>query len=176
MGLARHLTKKEGNTNDLILKCIARLKEEKAQLFSFNGFGYCAYFSERLRQELLVVGVECELLVGETISNSEQGRVCKNYIYKLISSIPDSDDEKPYSIIKRSFVKRGNKLPDKTGHAVLLYEGKIYDTTSGQFGLPQVYSMESFENIWVSVFDAEIKLSTSEDDFFVEKISKKLRK
>lgn len=147
----------QSNNHNQILKILKLLKSKNKELTDYSGFGYCGYGSKILSLELNNNSISNSILIGTYLNNTPEGIKCKNHVHKLISTFPDNEDN-IFSDIKKRFTNRGNKLPDRTGHVVVLVNDTIYDITSEQFGLPTVYSLDLFKSIWKSIKIADLTI------------------
>lgn len=154
------------------LKIFNRLLETIPEIKIYKGFGYCGYCSKLLNTELTKHKINSSILLGEYLSDSKNGNICKTNNKKLIESFPDTGNS-IYSDIKQYYIKRKNKLPDRTGHAVVLIDDTIYDLTSGQFGIENIYKIDVFKDIWEQTFICDIKIDeTKLDTFKIKKVNK----
>ena len=88
--------------------------------------------------------------MGTYLLDILEGKVARTNLYTVIESINDVSGR--YHIIKKAFDKRGKELPRRTSHVVLLLnELDIIDITSEQFGLPNLYCLNSFKKTWREV-------------------------
>jgi hypothetical protein len=148
------------------------LKNEYTCLTINNGFGYCGYGSELLRQRLVQEKIQCKVIIGRIFKNNEDTEKIKKYlIQEILSFDTTGPDGLIYKEIKDSFIKRGYRLPKVTGHGVVLIDDFIYDITSKQFDLQEKYSLDFFRHIWTNVYEAEITIDEKE----VFKISNNLK-
>lgn len=148
-----------------VASIMAKLVATVPQLTLYKGFGHCLYGSELLRQELSKIGIQAQLLQGKYFNNNTQAKQCQQALISIIDSITDVDTV--FSDIKQAYIKRGGLAKD-VGHMVVLLPEKIcLDITSGQFGLPQVYSQDMFSHIWLTKSIATVTLSNDEDNFFI---------
>lgn len=147
------------------------IKRLHPDLFLYEGFGNCAYASKLLKDKLAASGIKSQLLIGEYLGNSVLAEKCRINATAIVKGLPN--DDSVYGEIKRAFVKRGNKLLEHTGHAVVIIDDVIYDITSGQFGLPFQYAYYEFAEMWVNKYLAEIVLNGKKEDFGVEKITRR---
>lgn len=142
------------------IKNLAReIRENNRSFFQYGGFGYCAYFSQLLKNELDKLNIPSTILLGEYFNETIEAEACRKFIEKMIMTFPDQDDGSFYHDIKKHYVKRKG-LPKRTGHAVLLINNDIFDITSGQFDLPESYPVTKFMRIWKDLYTAEIQLKS----------------
>ena len=147
-----------------------QLKQEEPEVFQFGGFGYCAYASRLLQKRLAENGIHIPLLLGEYLTHSSEAEKCRKYSEKLILSFPDDGGAR--TLIKDAFVKRGGHLLARTGHVVLCREETIFDITSGQFNLPEIYPFVQFEQMWKKLYSAEVIVDKKEE-FGIKEIKKR---
>lgn len=152
-------------SNELDILNAIKIKNKELTLYS--GFGYCGYGSKLLSNELNKNNIQNSILLGTYFTESVDGIKCKNRVNSLILTFPENGI---YGIIKAGFIKRGNSLPDRTGHSVVLINDIIYDITSDQFGLPSMYSLKLFKLIWKSVKIIDIKIDKTNDFYISNKI------
>ena len=147
-----------------ILSIMDTLKKDNQELVINAGFGYCGYGSKLLSIELDRLGIRNNILTGTYFRETEIATSCKLFVYDLIKKFNDGKDI--HGTIKRDFIKRGNHLPNRVGHGVVLVDNVIYDITSGQFNLPNRYSVLLFHKIWnkIKVVDIEID---KDEDFYI---------
>ena len=155
----------ESNSHNQILKILKSLKLKNKELTEYNGFGYCGYGSKILSLELNKNNISNSILIGTYFDNTPEGIKCKNNVHELILTFLDNENN-IFSDIKKHFTRRGNKLPDRTGHVVVLVNDKIYDITSEQFGLSTVYSLGLFKSIWKSIKIADLTIDKN-SDFYI---------
>ena len=86
----------------------------------------------------------------------------------MMLSISESDPL--FGVIKAGYVKRGNRLPNYAGHAVVLINDTVWDITSEQFGLPNIYPFEDLFKWWDKVAISDITLSDDEFSFYVKEV------
>lgn len=90
-------------------------------------------------------------------------------ISDLMTDIEISDPI--FGIIKSSYIKRGNRLANNAGHAVVLVGDTVWDITSEQFGLPVTYLFSDLFKWWDKVAVSDIKLNKDQLDFYIEKVT-----
>lgn len=156
--------------NKLINNFVKKLNKTTPDIFQYEGFGNCAYASSLLHDYLKNEKVKNDILIGEFLLPSPAGNKCKEVAISLMNKLPE--DNSRYGVIKKGFIKRGFKLLNRIGHAVVVVDSTILDITSGQFGLPNIYSFEEFKEIWKDVYTAEIVLNKNPSCFNVEKIKR----
>lgn len=147
------------------------IRRSHPALFLYEGFGNCAYASKLLKDKLAATGIKSQLLIGEHLGNGALAEKCRINATAIVKGLPN--DDSVYGEIKRAFVKRGNKLLERTGHAVVIIDDIIYDITSGQFGLPFQYAYYEFAEMWLDKYLAEVVLNGKKEDFGVEKITRR---
>lgn len=147
------------------------LRNELPELDKYKGFGYCAYCSKLLSDALSEQSVEHSLIVGNRFTNSKLATNCKTANIKLIDTF---DDSVPYAKIKTALHNRNNLLPKNIGHVAVLIDNTVYDLTSGQFGLENMYSLDIFRDIWADTHTCSVIVDESNvEDFKITKITKK---
>lgn len=160
-------------SNTLILHAMGRLLKDNPQFTLYGGFGYCALASQLLLQDLWAMRVNSEIIIGEYLTDTANGRHAYTEACKHIESMPVTRNN-PYGEIHHSYNERGRRMPFKTGHAVVLHNGHIYDSTSGQFGNPRHYAMDQFLDTWHQVYTATVTVHENDLtlDFGVQSIKK----
>lgn len=153
----------EESIKNVVNNIAEQLKIEYPCLTFNNGFGYCAYGSELLRQRLNKKNIKCKIIIGRLFKNNTDTDKIKIYLTDQILNFDTTgNDGLVYKEIKDSFIKRGNRLPKITGHAVVLVNNFIYDITSKQFGLEKIYSLNFFRHIWTNVYEAKLIIDEKE--------------
>jgi hypothetical protein len=108
--------------------------------------------------------------VGEFFNDTPEGNDAKSHTVEVFTSFNNSNDI--YGDIKRRFVQRGNKLPERLGHAVVNVKDTVYDITAEQYNLPNSYPFAKFLAQWKNVYTADIELS-KDGDFYLGSVKKK---
>lgn len=157
-----------------IEKTIKTYREDHSILFEYGGFGYCAYVTAILFEKLKKQGIKSTVLLGQEFQETKEASNARVFLEALVLSLPDDDSD--YGIIKKAFIKRGNRLPKITGHTALLIGEAVFDATSSQFNLPQIYPLSFFNKIWKVTYDAKIVTGNPDVDFGVVRISRVKRK
>ena len=157
---------------ETILNAAEEIKSEYPTIFQYEGFGYCGFASALLHNKLKKKNVESHILVGRTFSSTLDATKAKNKTIAIIETMPSKDDGSYYYNIKKAYIENNHKLPKVVGHGVLLIKNKIYDMTSGQFGLPFIYPLSLFLKTWVNIEIAAIKVGDIEEDFGIKEITK----
>lgn len=158
--------------NNKILNIMASLRNDNPELKKYKGFGYCGYGSELLKRELLKINIKSNLLVCDKLDSTTAGELSKAALTKTILSIDINDPNKDLLDIKHGLQIRG-RMPLNTGHAVVCVGNVIYDITSGQFGLPETYSLKELSDIWVTINHGEISIGNPKEKFGIVKIIRK---
>ena len=152
-----------GNSKNKAITIAEKIKNQHTCLTINNGFGYCAYGSELSRQSLIKEKIQCKVIIGRLFQSNKDTDKIKNYlIQEILNFDTTGPDGLVYKEIKDSFIKRGNRLPKVTGHAVVLIDDFIYDITSKQFDLKEIYSLDFFRHIWTNVYEAELTIDEKE--------------
>ena len=155
--------------NDNIQKIFNRLRKTVSQLTLHNGFGHCAYGSKLLSEELKKNNIPNKIVVVNNLKDNKDTEQMKIAISDLMTDIEISDPI--FGIIKSSYIKRGNRLPNNAGHAVVLVGDIVWDITSEQFGLPNTYPFSDLFKWWDKVAVSDIKLNKDQLDFYIEKVT-----
>lgn len=155
--------------NDNIQKIFNRLRKTVSQLTLHNGFGHCAYGSKLLSEELKKNNIPNKIIVINNLKDNKDTEQMKIAISDLMTDIEISDPI--FGIIKSSYIKRGNRLPNNAGHAVVLVGDIVWDITSEQFGLPNTYPFSDLFKWWDKVAVSDIKLNKDQLDFYIEKVT-----
>lgn len=155
--------------NNKIIKIFNETKNSLKETKIYNGFGWCAYCTAKLSENLYRNDISNSIAIGRRLNTTPEGEHCRKALEQLIMNINDSDEN--YGEIKRNFIHRKH-LPVNFGHAVILIDDVIYDITSDQFNLPIMYHRRVFLNIWQKVNKAKIIINESADyrDFKVRDI------
>jgi hypothetical protein len=159
-------------THTAALNAMHGIRINNPFLIKYGGFGYCAYASELLRQDLVSKGIRCKVMIGTYFRDTKEATIAKSELIKTILSIAGSESNESFRDIKASYLKRKD-LPVRTGHAVVLVDNVVYDCTSGQFKLPETYSFNFFSKVWETIHDGVITLGDINDDFGVSKVTQK---
>ena len=155
--------------NDNIQKIFNRLRKTVSQLTLHNGFGHCAYGSKLLSEELKKNNIPNKIVVVNNLKDNKDTEQMKIAISDLMTDIEISDPI--FGIIKSSYIKRGNRLPNNAGHAVVLVGDIVWDITSEQFGLPNTYPFSDLFKWWDKVTISDIVLNKEKLDFYIEKVT-----
>ena len=159
-------------THTAALNAMHDIRNNNPFLIKYGGFGYCAYASELLRQDLVSKGIHCKVMIGTYFKDTKEATIAKSELIKTILSIAGSESNETFRDIKASYLKRKD-LPTRTGHAIVLVDNVVYDCTSGQFKLPESYSFNFFSKVWETIHDGTITIGDINDNFGVSKITQK---
>ena len=156
----------QSNVRAVIKDLMSSLRSNHDQLTQYSGFGYCAYGSRLLGDQLEALSVPFEYVTGMEFSSNPIADSCRNHVNSIIAGMGSETDE-PYQSIYKAFVSRGNQLPRRIGHGVVLVRDQIYDITSPQFDLPRVYDLDTFCRIWKTVRVVDDFPIDTESDFMI---------
>ncbi|MCE5225870.1 MAG: hypothetical protein LLG05_08400 [Porphyromonadaceae bacterium] len=145
------------NHKTTITNLIFSLKKNDERFVKNSGLGYCAAASILLTEKLKQLKIEYKLLYGKYLSDNAMGNSSKLHFKKLVENFPTSNDF--HGKVKKQFINNGNKLSNRGGHVVVLVGDTVYDVTSAQFGLPVVYSLDKFLQMWDTVQVVDITLN-----------------
>ena len=124
-----------------------------------GGIGLCAFASAKLKQ-LLADQVDLEIIIGRKLNDVSTTDRMWNIAKQQWGTIPKDDVR--YETAK--YLLSHNKKKKDIGHAVC-YDGyTIIDITSGQFGLPMFYTLNTFEKTWITIKrDVSIEINDISD-------------
>lgn len=138
---------------------------ETPQLTMYKGLGHCIYGSALLDKRLKEEGMDSCVLGASLLRNTLATREMRRISGDIILSM--RDDMKQFSSLRKAFIRRGNSVNPVSGHAVVLVDATVYDTTSGQFGLPDTYSFDTFASHWEEIKKIEVTTGDLPDEFMV---------
>lgn len=145
-----------------------KLKSKHSELSLHGGFGHCAYGSKLLSEELKKNNIPNKIIVVNNLKDNKDTERMKKAISDLMDDIKISDPV--FGAIKSYYIKRGNRLPNNAGHAVVQVSDTVWDITSQQFGLPVTYPFSGLFKCWDKVTISDIVLNKEKLDFYIEKV------
>ncbi len=153
---------------DQIEKTMNELIRTVPELTLYEGLGHCVYGSKLLQDALSKIDIPSEVLAGELLLNTNDTARMKAFTKKIILSMDDEIEH--FSNMRKAFIRRSATPSPRSGHAVVLIGNKIYDITSGQFGLPHIYEFPFFSDCWSQIKTIDVTLGGPPDKFLVQKI------
>ena len=151
------------------------LRNSHTKLIRNHGFGYCAYGSKLLGEQLLVEEIPFNYIRVEYLKNNKLGNYCRENVNQVIEKLPLTGNS-IQSQIRKSYHARGDKLPTRTGHGVILSDNYIYDITSKQFGLDEKYTLDLLLSTWKHVDIVEDFPIDRDADFLISTNLKKIKR
>ena len=152
-----------------IKEIVNKLKSKHPELSLHKGFGHCAYGSKLLSVELKKNNIPNKIIVVNHLKDNKDTEQMKKAISDLMEDIEVGDPI--FGVIKNSYIKRGNRLPNNAGHAVVLVGDAVWDITSQQFGLSITYPFSDLFIWWDKVTVSDITLNKEVLDFYIEKVT-----
>lgn len=151
-----------------IVTIMSDLKKEVPELTLYKGLGHCIYGSKLLDEQLKALNIKSCILAGGTMLSTHDTKKMKDATKTIVLSM--TDDIELFSRMRKSFIKRGNTFSPVSGHAVVLVDNTVYDITSGQFGLPDVYTFDNFLSYWNEVRKIDVTKGIKPEKFFINGI------
>jgi hypothetical protein len=145
-----------------VLASMKEVREEHPYIADHRGTGYCSYASEYLRRKLVSKDIPCDILGGSSFNKTVEGQAAHDYAFKLITEIPDDDENKRLVRVKNDALKFG-RLNPRSGHVVVLINTTIYDLTSGQFDFPEIYDISFFKKVFKKLNLCEVNIKDREN-------------
>jgi hypothetical protein len=145
-----------------VLASMKEVREGHPYIADHRGTGYCSYASEYLRRKLIAKDIPCDILGGSSFNKTVEGQAAHDYAFKLITEIPDDDENKRLVRVKNDALKFG-RLNPRSGHVVVLINTIIYDLTSGQFDFPEIYDISFFKKVFKKLNLCEVNIKDREN-------------
>ena len=142
-------------TREVYLEAMESLCEQYPEIKIGGGIGLCAFASSKLQQKLSDT-IKLELIIGRRLTDDKMFDVAR----QNFKEIPADDIR--FDVAK--YFLTHDKHKKDIGHCVCYDGNQIIDITSNQFGIPQFYSLDTFEAMFEKVKrNCKVKINSIED-------------